>query len=168
MTVQQTYTINPPVGFAGTIAEPNAPTRTERGILRVPAAATRANPRPGDSLFWNTAQNAWEVPDTAAEQILVEGILTYRTDTVQSASSILQFSNGDEIEIVTMGVVWVQAGGNVERGNQLQMQTDDWKYDSHARVTGIANVRILPIVCYSASGADTHIVKAGIGFGRVI
>ena len=51
-TIQTTYSINPPVGFKGTIAEPNAPTLIEVGSLHVPTTATD-NPMPGDAVYWN-------------------------------------------------------------------------------------------------------------------
>ena len=122
MVVQNSYSINPPIGFPGTIAEPNSPTRVEEGVLHVDSGATRANPRPGDALFYNNGQNSWQVPITAADQLAVGGILTYPADTVANAASIVQFSDNDKIEVITMGVVWVVAGSASERGDLLVMR----------------------------------------------
>ena len=110
VSVQQNYRINPSDGFPGVIAEPNSPHRIEAGILNVPTGATRANPRPGDSLRYNTTNNGWEVPSDADGQLVVGGILTYRQDGMATSTSVVQFDDGDEIFIVTMGVVWVIGG----------------------------------------------------------
>ena len=67
-----------------------------------------------------------------------------------------------------MGVMWIVAGGNVERHNFLEFQQGDFKFDNLARVTAIANIHTNPIECYSISGADDSIIKAAIGYGRVI
>jgi hypothetical protein len=169
MVIQRSYSINPPVGFPGTIAEPNSPTRVEVGTLTVPTGATRANPRPGDALYYLQSADAWQVPVNAADQLMISGILTYPADTVANAASIVQFSDGDPIEVITMGVVWVIAGGASERGDILVMQTDDWKYDETARVTTVANMYEVPTQNFNRSAAvDNAIIKAAIGYGRAI
>ena len=129
----------------------------------------RTNPRPGDAVTYDTTNDAWRVAHNAATQLAVSGILSYPADTVASASSIVQFESGDEIEVVTMGVVWVIAGGASERGAIIQFQTGDFKYNSEARVTAIANIATTPIVNFSTTAAvDEAIIKAAIGYGRVI
>ena len=168
MSVQQSYSINPAVGFPGEIAEPSSPHRVEYGVLHVASADTRANPRPGDALYWDDTNNAWRVAHNAATQLTLQGILSYRIDDIAGSDSILQYRSGDNIEVITMGVVWVTAGGAVERGQQIQMQTNDWKYNSVTRASAIADMIIVPVVCFSASGTDNAIVKAAIGYGRVI
>ena len=168
-TVQQSYSINPDIGYPGQIAEPNSPTRIEVGVLHVDSAATRANPRPGDAVFYNNGENAWQVPITAADQLAVGGILTYRADTVAATNNFLQFSDGAEIFVCTVGVVWVIAGGASERGDNLVMQTDDWKWDVAARVTTVAAMHEMPIQNVSRTAVvDTGLVKAAIGYGRAI
>ena len=67
MSLQRTYQINPEVGFPGQIAEPNSPHRIEVGYLHVDTGAARANPRPGDSVFYNDGQDAWQVPITGPD-----------------------------------------------------------------------------------------------------
>ena len=170
MVVQRSYSINPPVGFPGTIAEPNSPTRVERGVLHIGASDGRdtGGARPGDALFWDTTNDAWRVAHDGGSVRSVAGFLSYPADTVANASSIVTFASGAEIEIVTMGVVWVVAGGNVERHNFLEFQQGDYKYDNLARQTAIANLHTNPIECYSTSGSDGDIIKAAIGYGRVI
>ena len=167
-TVQQSYSINPDIGFPGQIAEPNSPMRIQEGRLFVATGDSRQNPRPGDAVYWDNSNDAWRVANAAANQLRISGILTYRADIVASATNFAQYSSGDQIFVVTMGVVWVTAGGTVEQGNQLEFQTDDYKYDSLARVTAIANIVTKPIECFSVSGADNGVIRAAIGYGRVI
>ena len=169
MVIQRSYSINPPVGFPGTIAEPNSPTRVERGRINIPSGAARQDPRPGDSVFYNAGDNAWQVPDNAGNSRAVGGILTYPADTVANASSIVVFADGDEVEVVTMGVVWVIAGGALERDDNMVMQIADNKYDAEARVTAVTDMHSKPIEFYGTGvAADNDIVKAAIGYGRVI
>ena len=85
-SVQQSYSINPEVGFAGQIAEPNSPMRIEQGVLHVPAAGT--TPRPGYAVYYDTGNNAWALPTNAATSLRASGILTYRADGVANNSDI--------------------------------------------------------------------------------
>ena len=172
MAVQETFSINPEIGFIGTIAEPNSPTRIERGLLNIPAAATRQLVRPGDAVFYNTGDNAWQVPDNAANSLVAAGILTYRADTVASATSDLYLGSGDEIEVVTMGVVWVTYGAVVERNGQVRMQTgtggDAFQWISVTRATAVSDMYTNPMQCYSLLTADNAIGKVAIGYGRAL
>ena len=174
MVVQNSYAINPPVGFPGQIAEPNSPTRIEQGYLYLDsgdprAAATPPGARPGDAVYYDTTNNAWRVAYDANSQIAIEGIITYPADTVANANSFVVFASGDAIEVVTMGVLWVIAGGASERGDQLLMHTDDWKYDNVSRRTTVPEIYSVPIQNYNTTAAvDTSIIKAAIGYGRVI
>ena len=168
MTIQGNYSINPEVGFAGFIAEPNAPTYIKQGRLHIATGDGRQNPRPGDAVRWDSTNNAWRVPHNAATELLVSGVLTYRQDDVARADSRLLFADGDQVFVMLMGVIWVVAGGGVEQDDQIAYQNGDSKYNSVTRVTAIASLYQKPFVCYSASGVDNAIVKAAIGFGRVI
>ena len=60
-----------------------------------------------------TGDNAWQVPDNAANMLVASGILTYRADAVQNVNSELIIADGDQIFVVTMGVVWVVYGDAV-------------------------------------------------------
>ena len=169
MVIQRSYSINPDRGFPGQIAEPNSPMRIEAGVMHIESGAVRTNPRPGDSVFYNNGQDGWQVPITAGDQLAVTGIIGYPADTVANSDSIVQFSDGDEIEVITMGVVWVIAGGGSERGDILVMQTDDWKYNNAARVSATADMHEMPIQMFSRDPAtDNNLVKVAIGYGRAI
>ena len=172
MVIQRSYSINPPVGFPGQIAEPNSPMRIERGRLNIPSGATRQQVRPGDAVFYNTSDNAWQVPDNNANQLVVGGILTYPADLVANADSFVIFASGAEIEVVTMGVVWVTYGGAVERNGQVHMAVgtgnDAFQYVSVTRVTAVADMYTHPMECYEILSADNTIGKVAIGYGRAV
>ena len=172
MVIQRSYSINPDRGYPGMIAEPNSPMRIERGVLNIPAAATRQLVRPGDSVFYNSGDNAWQVADNNPNQLVVAGILTYPADTVANADSELILASGAEVEVVTMGVVWVYFGGAVERNEQVHMAVgtgnDAFQYVGVTRVTATADMYTHPIECYEFLSADNTIGKVAIGYGRAI
>ena len=168
--IQQNYAINPDVGFTGGLAEPNSPHRIEAGRLHVPAAATRANPRPGDALYYSTAENAWAVPTSAAQSLAASGILTYRADTVQTAESFVQFKDDDEIFVATMGVFWLVAGGAVERDQIVSWdRASPFDWNVTARAAAHANIASVPVFSVNRDAvAAAARFKAAIGYGRVI
>ena len=168
MSVQLSYAINPDAGFQGLLAEPSSPHRTDSGVIQVGGSITRA-PRPGDAVYYNTTENAFEVPTSGAQSLLVNGILTYRKDQVANADSIVEFADGDEVEIITVGVIWLTAGGAVEYGNQVEYQRGDYKWDAKTRVTAIADILPFPVFSVNRfASADTNLFKAAIGYGRAI
>ena len=115
------------------IAEPSAPHHLDSGLLYVPSAATR-NPRPGDAVYYDVTQNALRSPQSAAESLLVCGILSYRQDQVANADSIVEFLDGAEVQIGDFGTFWVVAGGAVEYGQIISWDRADFKWDAAARV----------------------------------
>lgn len=166
-TIQQTYNVNPGRGFPGLLAEPSAPHRTDSGVLHVPTNGTV--PKPGMALYYDAAQNAFRLPTDAATTRAVVGILSYRKDDVANASQQVVFKDKDEIELITVGVVWVTAGGAVEYGQQVVWQHGDQKWDALARVTTIATMHSLPIFSVNRFAvADGGLFKAAIGYGRAI
>lgn len=166
---QTSYEINPDIGFAGKLAEPNSPHRVEAGILHVPSGATRM-PRPGDVLYYDTTENQWAIPTSAAQSLLVGGILSYRADTVANAASILEFADEAEIEVATMGFWWAVAGSAMEYDAICSWDRSDFKYDTDARVTAVASIVPYPMVCKQRGGvsADGDLFKLALGIGRVI
>ena len=170
MAVQASYAINPDVGYLGMLAEPNSPHRIEAGTLQVPTGAARANPRPGDSLYYDTTANAWAVPTDAAESLSAAGILTYRADDVANVNSFVEFSDGDEIEVATMGVYWLLAGGAIERSGLVEWdRATPFDWNALARQTAITALRQFPIFSANRQAvAAAGIFKAAIGYGRVL
>ena len=167
--IQQSYGVNPDLGFAGSLAEPNSPHRVEAGILNVPSGQARI-PRPGDVLYYDTATNSWAIPTSTAQSLLVAGILSYRADAVQNASSILEFADNAEIEVATMGFWWAVAGSAIEYDSIVIWNRADFKFDTNARQTAVASIIQYPMVCKQRGGvsADGDLFKLAVGIGRVI
>ena len=168
MAVQASYALNPAPGFLGAIAEPNSPHRLEAGILVT--GGGRTNPHPGDAMFYDISSNGWRTPDTAAESVRFTGILSYRADQVADANSFVEFTAGDEIQVITMGAFWLVVNAVVEYGSQLQWdRSSPYEWQSRARVTSLGSMHAQPVTARNrfASVAD-EIIKADIGFGRII
>ena len=168
MTVQSTYEINPDTGFIGDLAEPSAPHHVDSGVIHVPAAATRI-PRPGDPVYYDTTENAFAIPTTQAQTIAAFGVLTYRKDQVANADSFVEFADEDEVEVLDFGTIWVELGSAAEYGQQISWNRADFKWDPVTRITATADLYIRPVEMVGRfAGVDTSIVKARIGYGRVI
>lgn len=162
--VQRTYAINPDAGFIGDLAEPNSPHRIEVGELYLASGTLR----PGAMLTYDSTNNGWTVTQSVANAL---GFLTYRADRVQSAESILQFSNGDEIEIATMGVYWALSGAAMNYGALLTYTSSsrDWDPVTADPPTTVAAIPRLPMTCAQRGGVSgaAEIFKLAVGMGRV-
>lgn len=170
-SIQQTYEIYPGRGFPGDVARPNEPMRIDSGTLHVPAGATRM-PRPGDAVYYDTAENKWAIPTDAAQSLLVAGILHYRKDEVANTSDIVEFRDDAEIEVARFGTFWVVSGGAIEYDQLIQWDRSDFQWDGipvAAAPTDVAGVLAIlhrvPIVCASRAGASAagEIIEAHIG-----
>ena len=176
MTIQSSYSINPGKGFAGLIARPNDPTSVDLGIIGTAG-------QPGQPVIYDTGTGRFNVVSSAAQSRAAIGILTYRRSELQdSATSLVTFAAGDEVEIVTFGTVWLTAGGAVRYGQKVRYQTDDSKWDALTppnRLTGDSydddNIQDLTdyfgsvsIVSVSTETiADDQLFEGRIGYGRI-
>lgn len=178
MAVQRSYEINPERGFPGALARPSEPHALESGIIHVPANARK--PRPGDALYYDTAENKFAVPTDAAQSALVCAILSYRADQVANAESIVEYSDDDEIQFARFGTFWVKAGAAMEYGQRIAWDRADYAWDPVADPALAANPSIAtinallaalgryPIVCVSRLPvAADGIAQAQIGYGRI-
>ncbi len=127
--VQQTYDINPDRGYQGALARPSEPHATGSGILRNPASYKA---RPGDPLWYDSANNAFSYPTTNAQFQQVCAILGYRMDTVANPEDIVEFDTGDEIQFFTFGTVWVEVSQAAEYGDRLHwnFSNREWLVDN--------------------------------------
>lgn len=164
---QTEYSINPEVGYVGDISRPNEAFTIDTGRLYI-ATGAAVESVPGAAVFWNIAQNAYEVADSSADLLRVTGILHYRKDDVQDASDDVVFIDGQFVEVCVLGSIWVTAGAGVEYDQIISFQTDG-KWDGVARVSGIADIVSKPVVSVSRfTAADNSMIEARIGYGRVI
>ena len=198
MSIQTSYSINPGRGFPGDIARPSEPHAIDSGAIHVPVGAAR-KPRPGDPVYYDRANDGFAIPTTAALLQTVLGVLTYRHDTVQSGSErdTIEFSDGDEVEVVRFGTVWVVAGSALEYGQRIDWDTGDYMWDAQADpaslaianlagtfnlalvnglknsvvaaiTAGLRSLNSVPIVCVSRSAVAVNgVAEASIGYGRV-
>ena len=145
--VQSSYQTYPDVGFPGQIAQGSGPYFIEEGPLYVPSGGRK--PRPGDALCWDSTQNAFKIPTDNAESGRVLGILSYRVDTVANAASILEYEDGDSIQICVFGTLFVKAGGAVEYGDRIEWNRSDYDWDPAG---ALANADVANISTGSGTG----------------
>lgn len=168
MAIQTTYSVQQPVGLVGLIAEPNSPFRMEAGQLHIPSSGVTRKPRPGDALVYNTTEDQWNLPQNAAGSLIQSGILSYRQDEVANASNVVEFDDNDEIEVITMGVVWLRAGSAIDYGSLISWDTTDFMWDALTTPSDFASLVDYPISCFNRGGAAANAVfKGAIGYGRV-
>ena len=86
-----------------------------------------------------------------------------------TAANVTEFADDAEVEVCTVGTVWVEAGGAINPYSNIQWQTGDYKWDAEARAANhaaLANTNTY--YAGRAAAADTNIIKARIGYGRAI
>lgn len=167
MGVQQSYNVNPSSGFPGDVARPSEPHGLDSGIIIVPSGATR-KPRPGDAVYYDDTNNGFAIPTTAAQLLTVCGILSYRADQVARSTSILEFNNGDEIEVGVFGTFWVKAKSAIEYDDLIAWDVATFDWASLAAPAAFANLVNYPITCVSRLAvAANGIAQARVGFGRI-
>ena len=173
-SVQTTYATYPERGYAGLPARPTEPHTLDAGLLHVPTGATR-NPRPGDAVYYDAGENAFAIPTSAAESLLVCGILSYRQDTVANDDDIVEFKNDDEVQVGVFGTFWVVAGSAMEYGQAIGWNRTDFEWDplSTTAATTVAELnarlRYVNITCVSRQAvAADGLAMARIGYGRIL
>ena len=168
--VQNSYEINPPVGYVGDNARPSEPFAIDTGLINIPSGAAVQAPRPGMAVYWNATANAYEVPETTANRLLVCGILHYRRDRVQNASDQIVFSDGAFVEVCIMGTIWVEAHDAIEYNQVLSFRiATPFRWSGGSRVSALADAAQLPVVSATrGTVAAGDIIEARVGYGRVI
>ena len=164
--IQTETTINPEIGDVGNIAEPNAPTLIDSGVIHVPTSARK--PRPGDPLLYDNTENAWKIPTSDAEFRAVTAILTYRQDRV-ATERMVEFADGAEIEFCLVGSIWLLAGEAIERSSLITWDRATFRWDALARPTAVNQMLSSPIYNGNRGTASNgSIIKGRIGLGRVL
>ena len=166
--IQSQFDLYQQIGYPGQIARPNEPWAADRGPMIVNATSTRKG-RPGDAVYWDTTNNGFAVPHNVATQLLVIGVIGYDGEVAHQLSAvpsgsnsdyIVQYDDDDPIKVITMGSVFLIAGGAVEYSHILRFQTDHkWNEDTP---TAFADTMYRLIECTSLTGADTNIIEARI------
>ena len=147
MPFQTAYTRYSPRGYIGDLARPEEPHAFDIGPCYV--ASSGRSPRPGDSIYWNTTQNAFEVPNSEATREMVIGVVSYDPGTVPKTDSsgdpYVEYDNGDIIKVLVMGTVWLEAGSAIERFSPIHQHvasSPDYQWDT-ATLSGTQSVTTL-------------------------
>ena len=159
MAIQSNYEINPDLGFPGDIAQPGFPHAFDSGAAQVPANGRK--PRPGDALYYDAANDGWAVPTDAATLLLVSGICTYRKDTVQNRANIVEFEDGDELEIGVFGSFWVTADAALQYGQRMTFDIANFRWEAGGE-PNLAGADATPATVASVNTALASLGRASV------
>ena len=162
--------------WPGMIAAPKAPYHIIQGRAQVPSSGRK--PRPGDSLYYDTTNEGWAFPTSAAQRILVRGICVYDAATVPdtlasvpsnaNSDKFIQYDDGMILKVCLHGIVAVTAGAGIDPFEIVQ-QLADHKYDPFTRPTTVAAMHSAPIEYVGDDAAvDNQIIPVAIGYGRAV
>ena len=162
--IQTVYNRYQQKGFVGALVRPNAPYEYDNGLAGVTVS-------PGQGVWYDASNNDFRLPTSAAERLLVVGIVSYDPGTVQSnLASVPSGSNSDtdiefaadaNIKIGVRGSFFVVAGEALEYGDQLVYNQTTERWVAAPALT--ADATSLPkasIVCIErAAVADGDIIE---------
>ena len=177
MTFQIQYDVNLQRGYNGSLAEGAGTFQVDRVPVQVPASGR--NPRPGDSVYWDAANNgAASITDQNQQEGAI-GIVTYFPGVLgdilssipsgANSATYVEYTDGEIMPIIVMGTVWLLAGNALEYGVQIvQTSADrDWVTGSNAQPANLNTMVRTPVTCVDVTVADAAIFKGRIGYGRV-
>ena len=182
---QSTYDQYQGRALPGQLAGPAGPRFIKRGIVK---AVTGKSLRPGCSVHYNQANDAWEINDSS-DELLYGGIVVLRPGTVTTTSTAdpsvpagsnspeyVEYGDGDVIDVLLTGFVYVRLGGVADLGDLLQFADSTRKWTklevelqaspSAAQIAAYLNkIRRNPVRLVDYATADNDIAIASIGFG---
>ena len=192
MTIQIGFRYHEQEGWPGLVSRPKEPHFFHQGQIYVPAGG-RA-PQPGDPVYYDTTQNAYALPTTAAQVLQIIGVIGYDLGTLQSALATIpanqespvavQYKNGDTIKVLLQGSIYGLAGAAMKYGNVLSWNTTNYDYEVAADRTlaastpsslanawtalrtYVAAINYRPLVCITKTVADGDVFEMQVGSGR--
>lgn len=131
MVIQSTYRSAYQAGWPGSLSRPESPYQMLFGRAQVPTSGIPL--KPGYGVLYDQGNDAWRLPTSTTEQLQVTGIVSVDQGSIQSAQSSIgensdmavEYEDGDELKICTMGNLWVVAGAELEYGDLAV-----WDYNS--------------------------------------
>ena len=164
-------------GWPGSNARPNQPYAFDTGVLNIPASGNK--PRPGEPVYYNATNNAFQLPASAANQLVAVGLIVYDSGVVQAtlaapgtsmnSDAFIEYNDGDIVKVAVMGTFFLLVGAAVEYGNLLTYNRTDRDWDVLTKPAAFANLVDVPVTCVSRSPvASGGIAEARIGYGRVL
>ena len=173
MAIQRVFRRHQQPGWVGGLARPDAPYAYDIGQIHVPTSGRKG--RPGDGVIWDATENQYKVPTTAAEELLVIGIVAYDAGTVQStlgtvpttenSDQFIEYEDNAIIKVGVMGTFWIIAGGACEYGDLMRHQNGDEKWNADTP-SAYGELYKRAVECVSKVGADGGIIEGRIGYGR--
>ena len=184
MAIQLEYNAYLQAGYAGDIARPSEPHAFDYGPAQVPTSGR--NPRPGDMVYWDSTNNGFAFPTTAALVHAAVGVVSFDPGTVakagtpgtnQNSGDFIEYEDGAPMKVCVFGTVWVIAGGALEYGDLVQQDTHstpDYMWDAFTpAVANVANLaaamggRTFECVSTKAVAAN-GLAQVRIGYGRIV
>ena len=173
MAIQLSSGTYPSRGMPGELARPGEPYAMDFLPAQVPVSGRK--PRPGDGVYWDATNNGAAVASTAAQGLLVVGIVHFDLSKVQSklsavpsgsdSAQFIEYDDGVFMPVITIGAVYVRAGSACEYGDLMRFQEDDYKWDAD-NPSSFAELFKRSIECISVVGADAGLIEVRIN-GRV-
>ena len=173
MAIQLSSNTYPNRGFPGELSRPGEPYAIDFLPAQVPASGRK--PRPGDGVYWNATANGAASASSAAQELLVLGIVHYDLSKVQDklsavpsgsdSAQYIEYEDGEFMPVIIHGSVYVRAGGACEYGNLMRFQEDDYKWDAD-NPSSYAETFRRSIECISLVGADEGLIEVRLS-GRV-
>ena len=175
MAIQSTYTVRPDIGRPGVLSRPTQNPFIDPGVAYVPSSGVA--PEPGFGVYYDKANNGFAVPTTSDQQELVCGIVTSPGNRIQENDGDVEFKNGDPIEIITVGDIWVTTEGAVEYGDTMQFDYTAKKWESLAipspgtssasHTNWFNALQLVRVTVVSTSAKADELVSVRIGAGRI-
>jgi len=164
--IQSVYELYQTKGLPGQCSRPNSPHFYQTAKL-----GGSVKGRPGYGVHWDAADNNFQFPASAADELAVIGVASYDKGAIQkSLSSIptgansdqyIEYEANDVIRLGIMGFYWAVAGEAMEYGDLLYWDRTDLEWKKRGSIAGTA-----PDVATATDGAPTDAeLKAGVQGG---
>lgn len=142
MAVQNTYLDRMPVAYAGMIA-----TTVPNTLVSYQAEAAIGF---GRAVKQGTADNEVDLADNASDDVIGIAVIDQSVDN-ETADT---YPVGGSVNVLTIGEVYVTAGGTATAGTQVYMVPANGKF-----VSSSTDNLLIPGATFTESGADTDLVK---------
>jgi len=154
LVFQSTYDVNQGDSFVGQLA-------SQPGSIVIPGTVNVPNngkkPQPGFPVFYNSSNDGWEVPTTAANIRRIQGIVLYRTTDIPNDSNVVEFDTDDLIDILIRGQIFLKAGGAFDPFTRITWDNGDEDWIAGAAPTVAAHTPTADNVAANINGAITSL-----------
>jgi hypothetical protein len=166
-TIQNIYAYGQQKGLPGQIARPTAPWDQDLQVVNEEVS-------PGMGVFYSAADDAFVLPTSAAERLLVTHIVSFDPTSSNEANSLLTGNNNSEVvfaagsiaPLACFGSFFVTAGATLENEDPVVYNetTETWiKYEPSSPTAN--DIRKVPFTVYmdpNKTAADGDIIEVRI------